>query len=77
MRTIFMLMAQYNAAAVPLEKVAEDYLGLTPGYANKLASAGQLELPVFRTQNSQKSPWLVSIEDLAEFLDKRRREATA
>ncbi|WP_257263131.1 pyocin activator PrtN family protein [Endozoicomonas sp. ONNA2] len=38
----------------------------------KLAAASQkLPVPVVRTMNSQKSPWMVNISDLAVYIDSR------
>lgn len=78
MRTIFLLMAQYDARPViPLEWVQRDYFSHID--AKKLAakcSMGEIKLPLVRTDpSSQKSPKGVSIQDLAQYLDDRQQAA--
>lgn len=75
MNTHFLLMAQYGQAAVPLERVAADYLGLGEREAKRRALDGSLVVPAFRCGLSQKSPWMVSLGDLAEWLDKQAERA--
>lgn len=66
MKTMFLLMAEHGQADIPLSDVAEKYLGISPAKAARLAGAQQLPFPVFRG-GSQKSPWLVSVPDLASW----------
>lgn len=78
MRTIFLLMAQYDARAViPLEWVQRDFFAHLE--VKKLAAkcaAGEIRLPLVRTDpSSQKSPKGVGIQDLAEYLDDRQQAA--
>jgi hypothetical protein len=64
-------MAQYNGVAVELSKCYH-YLGYTSNEAaQRAASECTITIPVFRGQNSQKSPRMVMLQDLAEFLDNR------
>ena len=74
MNTYFALMAELQKGFVPLESICADYLGMDYKTALRLASTQQLPVPVFKA-GSQKSPWLVSLHDLAEHIDKRREEA--
>lgn len=78
MRTIFLLMAQYDARPViPLEWVQRDYFSHidTKKLAAKCAT-GEIRLPLVRTDpSSQKSPKGVSIQDLAHYLDERQQAA--
>lgn len=73
--TVFLLMAEFNTSTIPLNDIAEKYLGLKPLTAAKKADAGQLDIPSFRLRDSNKSPRLVHVHDLAEYIDKRREEA--
>jgi len=78
MKTIFLLMAQYDARSViPLAWVQRDYFSHLD--VKKLAArcaSGEIRLPLVRTDpTSQKSPKGVSIQDLAEYLDDRRHAA--
>ncbi|EKP0300250.1 MULTISPECIES: pyocin activator PrtN family protein [Aeromonas] len=76
MNTVFLLMAQFNAATIPLSQIAESLLGLKPATAETHARTGRLPFPTFRMGESQKSPRLVHVKDLAEFIDNRRKEAS-
>jgi len=72
--TYFGLLAELGEANIPLVRISLKYFGLSVGEAARRASSQQLPCRVFRL-GGQKSPWLVSIADLAELIDKRRAEA--
>jgi hypothetical protein len=74
MKTIWMLMAEFNTSQIPLEDVAEKYLRLSPAKANASANLHQLPFPVYRV-GTEKSQWLVSAIDLAAYIDKHREAA--
>lgn len=74
MNTFFSLMAEYNAAHIPLTTVAQKYFGYDETVAKNKAVKGAYPFPVFRA-GGQKSPWLVSVNDLAKFLDEMRDRA--
>ncbi|EAR5802884.1 pyocin activator PrtN family protein [Salmonella enterica] len=75
MNTVFLLMAEFGTATIPLSQIAERYLGMKPSTADKKAGAGDLPIPTFRIGDSQKAPRMVHVRDLAEFIDTRRKEA--
>ncbi|WP_168386188.1 pyocin activator PrtN family protein [Erwinia amylovora] len=75
MNTVFLLMAEFETSTIPLAAIAERYLGMRPSTADKKANCGELPLASFRIGAGQKSPRIVHITDLAEFIDKRRKEA--
>jgi hypothetical protein len=75
MSTVFLLMAEFGQADVPLEIVAHRYLGLSEKEAKQRATARMLPIPAYRGSSSQKSPWLVRVTDLAEYLDRQREDA--
>ncbi|WOH79025.1 pyocin activator PrtN family protein [Bradyrhizobium sp. BEA-2-5] len=77
MNTAFLLMAQYNAAAViPLEAVCRDYFShLTPVEFVRKATNGQIDLPVVRIEASQKAAKGVYLTDLARWIDARHEAA--
>jgi len=77
MNTAFLLMAQYNGAAViPLEKVCADYFQhLTPQQLARKATEGDIDLPVVRIETSQKAARGVHLLDLAKWIDDRRAAA--
>lgn len=74
LNTVFLLMAEYETPHIPLEDVCKKYLGMEYRQACRLATVQKLPIPAFRT-GSQKSPWLVNIEDLAKYLDQMNAEA--
>lgn len=74
MNRIFLLMAEFEEADIPLEKVAPKYLGMDEKQWKRAASLQTLPFPVFRG-GSQKAPWLVNVSELARYLDKRADEA--
>lgn len=74
MNTIFLLLAEFNTAQIPLEQVCDKYLKLSPKTAARKASLQQLPFPVFRA-STQMSPWLVRAQDLAEFIDAQAAKA--
>lgn len=77
MNTAFLLMAQYNGAAViPLEAVCRDYFShLTPVEFSRKATNGDIDLPLVRIETSQKAARGVHLLDLAAWIDKRRAAA--
>lgn len=77
MNTEFLLLAQYNGAAViPLETVCRDYFShLTPIQLTRKATAGEIDLPIVRIETSQKAARGVHLQDLAAWIDARRAAA--
>jgi len=73
MNTAFLLMAQYQGAAIiPLEAVCRDYFQhLTPAHFARKATLGEIDLPVVRIEASQKAAMGVHINDLAAWIDAR------
>lgn len=68
MRTIFLLMAEFNSPTIPLEQIREKYFNLSKAEAERKAKRHDLPVPVFRT-GGQRSPWFVHVEDLANWID--------
>jgi hypothetical protein len=77
LNTAFLLMAQYNGKAIiPLVDVCRDYFShLTPEKLMRKVMTGQIPLPIVHIERSQKSAKGVHLQDLADYLDKRRYEA--
>jgi hypothetical protein len=69
MKTTLLLMAQHEQALLPLDLVARDYLKIEPRTAANQAKAGTLPFTAIRMGSSQKSPWMVHVEDLAGWID--------
>lgn len=72
--TFFALLAEFGSAEIPLEAACDKYFGLDYKIARRRATAQLLPIPAYKT-GSQKSPWLVSAQDLAQLIDDRREEA--
>ncbi len=77
LNTGFLLMAQYNGAAViPIEMICRDYFRhLTVDKLLRKLLAGEIALPVIRMEKSQKAARGVHLSDLADYLDKQRAAA--
>jgi len=73
MKTVFLLMAQYDGqAVVPIEAVARDYFShLTTDKLIRKISAGEIAIPMVRIEESQKCAKGVHLTDLAAYIDKR------
>lgn len=73
MRTAFLLMAQYDGAAViPIDRVCQDYFShLSPENLIRKVSAGDLALPLVRMDDGHRSAKGVALVDLAAYLDAR------
>lgn len=70
-------MALYNGLpVVPVEWVCRDFFShLSPAQFIRKCSAGELRLPMVRIDGSQKCAKGIHIQDLAEYIDKRRDAA--
>ncbi|HDR9878286.1 TPA: Pyocin activator protein PrtN [Burkholderia cenocepacia] len=77
MKTIFLLMAQYDARViVPIDIVCRDYFApLTVATLLRKIGAGEIRLPVVRMERSQKGAKGVHVADLASYIDERRAAA--
>jgi hypothetical protein len=77
MNTAFLLMAQYDGAAViPIERVCKDYFShLSPDKLARKISLGEIKLPLVRMEASQKAAKGVHLLDLARWIDERRAAA--
>ena len=71
------LFIKFKNPTIPLENVCEEYFGFSKGTAKQKAKSQTLPIPAFRLGNSQKSPWLVSLTDLAGFIDLNHNLAKA
>jgi len=74
-KTELLLLMKFEAPTIPLEKVCEDYFGCSKGTAKQKAKSGTLPVPAFRLGTSQKLPWMVSVSDLANYIDESRQQA--
>lgn len=72
--TFFGLLAEFGTVEVPLEKVCDKYFGLSIDKAKARAQIHKLPVAAHRC-GTQKSQWLVNLQDLANHIDQQRDAA--
>lgn len=77
MKTCFLLLAQYDGRAIiPLARVVNDYFShMSERTLLAKVDAGDIELPIIRIEMSAKAARGVHIQDLADYIDRRREAA--
>jgi len=75
MNIMFLLMADFETPSILLADISEHYLGMKPATADKKAGYGDLPLATFRIGDGQRFLQMVHVSNLAEFIDKRKKEA--
>jgi len=73
-KTELMLLLKYDSPVVKLNDCLDE-LGLAKVDANRRASENSLPVPTFRMRESQKSPRLIHVEDLAAYIDEQHEAA--
>lgn len=73
--TAYGLHARFGKSEIPLSDICEEYFGINIKTAQQKARTYELPLPVFRMDESQRAPYLVKVDDLAEFIDKKHELA--
>lgn len=74
MKTIFLLMAEFDSPIIPLEAIRERYFNLsTKEEADRRARNHKLPVSAFR-MGGQRSQWFVHVEELAGYIDKLASE---
>lgn len=70
--TMYLLMAEFGTRMmIPLEELAQSVLGMSVNTAKRRAKSCELPFPVVKLNDSQKAPYLVSIQDLASYVESR------
>jgi hypothetical protein len=79
MKTVFLLMAQYDGLVIiPLERLCADYFQhLSPEKFKLKVARGEIDLPLVQLESSQKSARGVHLVDLAAYIDRQRDAAKA
>ncbi|NVN82736.1 MULTISPECIES: pyocin activator PrtN family protein [unclassified Vibrio] len=75
MNTNFALLARFGNPTVELKQVSQEFFGITSRTAEQRAKACDFPVPTFKLRDSERSPSLIKIEDLAAYIDKRHSEA--
>lgn len=71
MNTNFALLARFESPFVELKEISEEFLGLKPKSAESKAKACDLPFPTLKLRDSERSPTMVKVEDLASYIDKQ------
>ncbi|MFT5758577.1 MAG: hypothetical protein ACI9LM_003323 [Alteromonadaceae bacterium] len=69
MNTNFALLARFESPFVQLKLISQEFLGFTPVTAEAKAKACALPFPTCKLRNSERSPTMVKVEDLAVYID--------
>lgn len=69
------LIAVHRSPLVRLDAICDHYFNLKPAIAARRARLNQLPVPTWRSV-TRKSPYLVHVHDLAEWIDKSRESAS-
>ncbi|TKF94974.1 pyocin activator protein PrtN [Vibrio lentus] len=75
MNTNFALLARFGNPTVELKQVSQEFFGITSRTAEQRAKACDFPVPTFKLRDSERSPSLIKIEDLAAYIDKRYEQA--
>lgn len=75
MNTSFALLARFESPTVELKIICEEFFGYTSKTAEQKAKAQDLPVPTFKLRNSERSPSLVKVTDLAAHVDKCYQES--
>lgn len=74
--TRYILLGQFgHRPVIELEEICTDLFGLSYRTASRKANLNELPVPVFKMYESQKAPWLVRLDELAEFIDQKAKNA--
>ncbi|EJG1716329.1 pyocin activator PrtN family protein [Vibrio parahaemolyticus] len=75
MNTHFALLARFESPAIELKQISQEFFGITPKTAEQRAKARNFPIPTFKLRDSERSPTLVKIEDLANHIDRQYEQA--
>ncbi|CAK1946717.1 MULTISPECIES: pyocin activator PrtN family protein [Vibrio] len=67
----FALLARFESPTVELKAVSQEFFGITPKTAEQKAKACDFPVPTFKLRDSERSPTLIRVEDLAMYIEKR------
>jgi len=75
MNTNFALLARFETPVIELKTVCEEFFGIKPKTAEQKVKGCDFPIPTFKLRNSERSPTLIKVEDLAAYIDKCYTEA--
>lgn len=76
MNTQFALLARFGSPTIELKVICQEFFGITPKTAEQKAKACDFPVPTFKLRDSERSPTLIKIEDLALYIDQRYKVAS-
>jgi len=75
MNTNFALLARFQTPVIELKNICEEFFGIKPKTAEQKVKGCDFPIPTFKLRDSERSPTLIKVEDLANYIDKRYAEA--
>ncbi len=72
-RTLFLVLAEFGSGQIEVTRCAHHF-GLTETEAKRAAARQALPVPCYRL-GSQKSPWLIDADKLADYIRKQQQAA--
>lgn len=75
MNTNFALLARFETPVIELKCVCEEFFGIKPKTAEQKVKGCDFPIPTFKLRDSERSPTLIKIKDLAAYIDQRYSEA--
>ncbi|WP_224798197.1 pyocin activator PrtN family protein [Idiomarina abyssalis] len=75
MKTLLLLLVRYERSPVPLSEICKEFFGIGEKQAAMMAASQALPVPAFKLRESERAGWMVDLRDLAEHIDKKRRQA--
>lgn len=70
-----MLFDAYHDPVIPLDSICGKYLNIKPAQARQRAARNTLGFPTFKLGPSQKAALMVSLPELAKYLDRCAADA--
>nr|WP_032244023.1 pyocin activator PrtN family protein [Escherichia coli] len=71
---VYLFLREFSLQDFRGGSVSQKYFGMSPATAEAKANACKLPVPTYRIGTSQKAKRCINIQDLAEYIDKRREE---
>ena len=74
--THHILLAQFShRLLIPVEELAEPYLGIAVNTAKRKAKSNELPFPCFKSGLTQKSPYVVHLGELVKYIEEQTNKA--
>lgn len=77
MNTRYALHAVFGKPIIPVKDICEDYFNCKVKTANERIKALTFPIPAFRLTSTQSGEFYVSVDELADYIDKQSERAKA